>query len=139
MDKKPALLGVLVAILVSGALRGGLFGKEDVKSARFLDKVAAEMNKQLPRTLDDETEWVNTDAEQGVLIYNYRLSQRLAGEIDAPLVMSRVKPQAVQGVCQNTDLKDKFLRRGVALRYTYVDRAGTLVGSFEIRPADCGV
>jgi len=124
---------VACALAVAGA------GCTDPHSASFLGKVAAEMNKQLPKTLDDETEWTSVSSQEGQLIYNYKLTKRQASELNGPALMNGIKPQAVQGVCANADLKNKFLKNKVMLVYNYVDVAGAPVGGFQIVPSDCGL
>ena len=125
--------------VAAGALALVGIGCTDPHSASFLGKVATEMNKQLPKTLDDETEWTSVGSQEGQLVYNYKLTKRQASEVNGPVLMNAIKPQALKGVCANTDLKDKFLKNKVILVYNYVDSAGTAVGGFQIVPSDCGL
>lgn len=131
--------GVRGLAVVACALALAGAGCTDPHSASFLSKVATEMNKQLPKTLDDETEWTSVGSQEGQLIYNYKLTKRTANEVNGPALMNGIKPQAVQGVCANSDLKNKFLKNKVTLVYNYVDSAGTAVGGFQIAPSDCGL
>jgi hypothetical protein len=141
MKQKTALLGVLVAMLVFAVLqaRGGLFGvaKEDVRSAAFLGKVAAEFNKQLPKQVDAETELANVTGLEGVLVYNYRLVNQLASEVDGTALVSAIKPNTTAAACNTPDTRDKFIKRGIALRYTYADKSGSPIASFDVLPTDC--
>ena len=141
MTQKTALLGVLVAMLVFAVLqaRGGLFGvaKEDVRSAAFLGKVAAELNKQLPKAIDPETELSSIEGREAVFAYNYRLVNRLATEVDATAFLTAMKPQTTASACNTPDTRDKFLKQGIALRYSYADKSGTPITSFDVLPTDC--
>jgi hypothetical protein len=136
------VLGVLVAMLVSAVLhaRGGLFGspKKDVRSAAFLSEVAAQLNKQLPKAIDPDTELVSIAGLEGVFVYNYRLVNLTAGDLDGAALGAQIKPQVAQAACGTPETRDKFLKQGITLRYTYGDRTGTNVTSFDVVPADCG-
>jgi hypothetical protein len=141
MNQKTGLLAVLVAMLVFAVIqaRGGLFGvaKEDVRSAAFLNKVAAEVNKQLPKQIDAETELANITGLEGVFVYNYRLVNRLASQVDGAALMGSIKPNATAAACNTPDTRDKFIKHGITLRYTYTDKAGAPIGSFDVLPTDC--
>src|SRR5262245_24114134 len=117
MKQKMALLAVLVAMLVFAILqaRGGLFGvaKQDVRSAAFLSKVATELNKQLPKSIDAETELTSIAGLEGVFVYNYRLVKRLANEVDGTALVNGIKPNTITAACNTPDTRDKFLRQGV--------------------------
>lgn len=141
-SQKVALLAVLVAMLVSTVLyaRGGLLGspRRDVRSAAFLNEVAAELNKQLPKAIDADTELVNITGLEGVFVYHYRLVNLSAGEVDGTALGAEMKPQVAKAACGMAETRDKFLKQGITLRYTYGDRTGTAITSFDVVPADCG-
>jgi hypothetical protein len=143
MNGKTGALAIVVAMLVFAALqaKGGLFGtaKEDVHSAAFLNKVAGEINKQLPKAIDQDTQLANVSAMDGVLVYNYRLVNRLAADFDATALVSGIKPQATRGACTTPDTRDKFLNQGITLRFSYADKNGSPIASFDVTPGDCKV
>ena len=140
--KKVGLLAVLVAMAVFAILqaRGGLFGvpKRDVRSAAFLGEVADGLNKQLPKAVDAETELASVTSLEGVLIYNYRLVNAIAADVDASALLASVTPGVTRSVCTTQDTRDKFLKEGITLRYSYVDKAGAQIASFDVSKADCG-
>jgi hypothetical protein len=141
MKQKQTLLAILVAMAVFAFFqaRGGLFGtREDVRSATFLGKVAAELNKQLPRAIDGETALTSVTGLDGVFVYNYRLVNRSTGEVDPANLVSTLKPQVTRAACAAPETRDKFLKQGITLRYSYADKAGQPVASFDVVPADCG-
>ncbi len=141
MNQKATLLAILVAIMVFAFLqaRGGLFGtREDVRSAAFLGKVAAELNKQLPRVIDGDTELSGVTGQEGVFAYKYRLVNRAVGEVDPANLVSILKPQVTRAACAAPETRDKFLKQGITLRYSYTDKSGLPVASFDVLPADCG-
>jgi hypothetical protein len=141
MKHKTALLAILVAMAVFGLLqaRGGLFGvdKKDVRSAAFLSEVAAELNKQLPKPVDPETELSSVTGLEGVFVYNYRIVSRSAAEVDANAFVKTIKPPVTTAACTAPQTHDRFLKQGVTLRYAYADRNGTPITSFDVTPSDC--
>jgi hypothetical protein len=142
MKQKPALLAILVAMAVFGILqaRGGLFGvaKKDVRSAAFLNEVATELNKQLPKAVDQETEIASVTGLEGVFVYNYRLVNRVVTEVDVSAFLASIKPEVTRAACTTPNTRDKFLKEGVTLRYSYADKDGVPVASFDVQPGDCG-
>jgi len=143
MNQKTTLLAILVAMAVFGLLqaRGGLFGvtKKDVRSAAFLGDVAARLNEQLPKPVDQETELASVEGLEGVFVYNYRIHSRSVDEIDADGFAAAIQPQVTQAACAAPDTRDKFLKEGITLRYAYADRNDTPITSFDVTPADCGI
>ena len=142
MKQKVAVLGIVVGMLVFAILqaRGGLFGtkKRDVRSAAFLAEVAAELNKQLPKPVDQETEVTSVTGLEGVFVYNYTLVNRVASEVDGSHLVATLQPQVTQAACAAPDTRDKFLNQGVTLRYSYADKTGSAIASFDVTPQDCG-
>ncbi len=140
MNQKVALAAILVAMAVFAVLqaRGGLFGtREDVRSAAYLKKVAAEVNRTLPKMVDSETEMTSVDGLDATAVYNYRLVNVEAASVNAEQLVGALKPQVTKAVCAAPQTRDKFLRQGITLRYTYADKNGQRVASFDVVPTDC--
>ena len=140
MKQKAALLAILVAMLVSAFLqqRGGLFGgSQDVRSAAFLAKMAAEVNKDLPKMVDAETELTRVEGLDGVFVYNFKLVNAASSEIDVQRLVVDLKPQVTKGACGAPGTRDRLVKDRVALRYSYSDKGGNPVASFDINPDDC--
>ena len=141
MKQKAALLAILVAMLVSAFLqqRGGLFGaSEDPRSAAFLAKMAAQVNRDLPKMVDADTELTKAAGLDGVFGYEFRLVNISSGEIDGQGLVTNLKPQVTKGVCSAPGTRDMLVKDRVVLRYSYSDKAGNPVASFDINPDDCG-
>jgi hypothetical protein len=136
LRQKGPLAGLLVALAVLPSC-GGLFG-EDPRSAAFLTKVAAEITKQLnlPKMIDSETELTTVSGSEGVIAYGYRLVNHSASEIDAGTI-ANLKAQVAKNVCSTPETRDKFLKQRITMRYTYGDKGGAQVASFDITEADC--
>lgn len=102
-----------------------------------LDKVAAKLNQSVPMPLDRDTELTNATAEEGVLIYNYRLLNFAAADVPPDVLTQRVKPLATNHACATPDTRKALLDQGVTLRYRYYDKEKVYVGEFDVDSADC--
>jgi hypothetical protein len=140
--RQTAVWAMVAATSVSVALslRGGPFGtREDVRSAAYLEKMAAEVNKQLPKRIDPETEMTKVSGSEGMVEYSYTLVNRAASELNGASLAVTVQPQITKAACTMPETRDNFLKKGIVLRYSYVDRSGVPVATFDVSPADCGL
>jgi len=127
----------LVAVLL--LLSGMVACSPDLSSKDTLQKVADQVNKDLPKKIDDDTELTKTEALQGILVYNYRLVNIEAGQVDNAKLESAVRPKITQGACASQEIKDTFFKNKVTLRYSYHDKDGGLIGNLDVTPANCGM
>ena len=126
---------VAVLLLVAGLVACA----PDLSSKDTLQKVADQLNKDLPKKIDAETELTRTEAQQALLIYNYRLVNVESGQIEASKIDTEVKPKITKTACAEPSIKDTFFKNHVTLRYTYHDKDGGMIGSVDVKPADCGM
>jgi hypothetical protein len=134
MTQKSKLLVAMIALGVIAACGGG--AKEDIRSAAFLSKTAADLNEMLPR-VEGDIEATSAEGLEGVLVFNYRLLKLRAGEIDRAAFAADIKPEMLRAACGSPDVRDKYFKNGVTIRYSYVDKDGTPLVSFDILPTDC--
>ena len=155
-DKKrkimPVLLGVVAAIIagvvVRESVRSSLSSNEDIRSQRvlsedirsqrILNKVASEINKNLPMMVDKETELLATVGLEGIIVYNYRLINLSVTDVEPARFISAIRPQVVTAACTTPQTRDTFLKQGVTMRYSYADKERRHMGATEVKPADCG-
>ncbi|MBL8918894.1 MAG: hypothetical protein JNJ54_08555 [Myxococcaceae bacterium] len=140
MDGKKvvALLAGIAAFGLTWFATRGLFSKPGPTSARFLSGVASEVNKTLPMMLDKDTEFVSATGLEGTFVYNYRLVNHGAGDLDVAVFNSKMQPLITNAACTRPETRDGFLRKGVVLRYAYADRDRNHVTTIDVTPADCG-
>jgi len=132
-------LGILAAVI------GGVIGSQvarnlfrpDVKSAAFLGKAAAEVNKKCPMMIDAETEMSHAEGLEGVFVYNYRLVKMSASEVDGAQRQAALQPQVTKLACTTPQTRDTFLKQGIAMRYTYADKDRVPIATFDVIAADC--
>ena len=129
----------VVAYILAGNAVRGLFKKSpDIRSQAFLSQVAAELNKTTPQKIDDETELASGTGLEGVFVYNYRLVNRSAGEVDGPKLAAILRPDVTKSACTTPQTRDTFLSKGVTLRYSYASKDGKPLTAFDVTPKDCG-
>jgi len=130
---------VVLTVVTVSSYRAARDRIRDVRSQVFMSKVAAEMNRSLPKMIDEETELVSAVGLESTLVYNYRLVKMTAGEIDKEMLVRLLRPEVVQGTCNNPKSRDTLLRKGIRLRFVYLDKDRKPVTSFDVTERDCGL
>lgn len=131
------LISILVAIAVKGGIQAYRDRKPDVRSKEFLSGVAETVNKGLPKLVDSETELMNVVGLDGVIVYNYRLVNLSASEVEAAKIETLLKPSVVNQACSTPETRRDFLNQNIAMRYAYHDKSRVRLAAFEVRREDC--
>ena len=87
--------------------------------------------------VDGETELFSSVALPGVIVYNYRLVNVLASEIDAGAIRE-LESGVVTQACSTPGTKDGLLEMGVTWRFSYHGRMREHIASLDVTPSDCG-
>ena len=142
MKKNKALIwlagGLAAGLLVWWVLPVYWNRPSDPRSAEYLNKVAADINRSVPVMIDAETELLPSTTGYGMLVYNYRLVKYSARQLDHQKFAAGAKQKIVQGACSRPETRDGFLKEGVTLRYSYFDKDKRHIATIEVAPADCG-
>jgi hypothetical protein len=146
-------VGVGVGGIVLLALAGGV-GRElgraltsgspetprsDLQAA--LNRTVDELNRSVPKVIDRDTELTSVAALPNAILYRYRLLTLSVNDLDAPAVAAMKRDHAVAVVnsaCTTPQTRDSFLKRGVTMKYMYVDRDSRFLLEIAVTPADCG-
>jgi hypothetical protein len=109
------------------------------RSKESLSKMAAEYNKTLPIMVARNTELMDMAADEGVLIYNYRITDVCAspGQFDTDAFLSSTRPLMINAACADPQTRE-LLDQLVTLRYYYYDKERQYIFSFDVKPSDCG-
>ena len=110
----------------------------DPRSQEFLGKIAAEINRSIPVMIDQETELMPAVGVPEMLIYNYRLVNVSAAQVDHNKFAAGAKERLKEGACNRPETRDNFLKKGVTLRYSYFDKDKQHIATVDVAPADCG-
>jgi hypothetical protein len=119
-----------VAIGILAAIVGGTIGRE-------ANKVASEINRSLPMSLDKETDLMNVLGLEAMIVYNYRLVNAEASQIDSAALVNELKPTVSKAACSTPQTREDFLKKGITMRYTYSDKDRVHIASFDVTPASC--
>ncbi len=131
-------VGVLAGYLVWRVIPYSFRDEADPGSQEYLGKIAAEINKAGAVMIDQETEMMPAEAAPGMLIYNYRLVNYSVIQLDPVKFAAGAKKRVAQGACNRPETRDYFLKKGVALRYSYFDKNKQHIATVDVTPADCG-
>ena len=112
--------------------------KVEPRSAARLGKIAAELNRSVPAMIDKETELTVVEGHEGMLIYKYRLVPYSVRQLDHEKFAAGAKERVTQGACNQAELREDFLKKGVTLRYSYFDKDKQHIATVDVTPADCG-
>jgi hypothetical protein len=131
-------LGIIAMIIgaVAGKTAVRAAFAPDVKSEKFLSRIAEKTNEGLPMMVDSETQLLNTTAAPALFTYHYKLVNVRAAELDLAALDSILGQQVRSGSCSNADTR-KILDAGVTMRYSYVDRDGGPVADLDVTAAHC--
>jgi hypothetical protein len=133
--------------LAGGALAGYLiwwvgpkYFKEnsDPRSQERLSRIAAEINRSVPVMIDKETELTVVEGYEAMLIYKYRLVPYSVKQLDHVKFAAGAKQRVAQSACNQSEMRDDYLKKGVTLRYSYFDKDKQHIATVDVTPADCG-
>jgi hypothetical protein len=131
-------LGAVVVFLAGAtALQLLILRNMDPSSKEALDAVARASNRELPMTIDDQTELVELEALEGVLVYRFRLTKILPGQISGETLVQQLRPVVAVSACGNGESRKRFLDNGVTLRYVYTDAHRGAIAQFDVSSEDC--
>ena len=133
-----AAAGVLGATVGREAVRSYLARAPDVRSQKFLAKLASDTNKHLPIVIDKETELTNVVGLEQVYVFNYKLFEAETSTIDSETFMQQMRPNLTTAACTTPEPRDAFLKRGITLRYVYYDKNRSFIAAIDITPKVCG-
>ena len=133
-------IGALFGSLIGGAA-GHAVGKASSQRMTIdeaIVKLASEMNKQLPMTIDRDTRLDNISPGVGrQFTYNYTFVNSRSQDFDRSGWYKEASPVLRKRICTNADM-DVFFKNGVSVSYSYQGKDGGHVGKVTISPNDCG-
>ena len=139
---KKALIWITVGALAGYLIFFGVpdyFNKSaDPRSKERLSQVAAEINRSVPVMIDKETELLPAEGHEGMLIYKYRLVNFEVGKLDHAKFAAGAKQRVTQRACNEPEMRDDYLKKGITLRYSYFDKNKQHIATVDVTPADCG-
>jgi hypothetical protein len=71
--------------------------------------------------------------------HHYRLTNYAAGDLDKEKLFRTLRPEVTNSACTTPETRDTFLKRGIAVRYSYAYKERTYLGRIDVTPKDCGL
>jgi hypothetical protein len=136
------LIGAHAQAAGVGDVFGALMGRSaamgnEASLDEALAKVAAQMNRKMPITVDKETRLDSISAEPGArLIYHYTLTGMRSTDINPVEFNKAVRPRLKSRLCSDPEMQN-FLKNGVTVSYLYRGSDGGAVGRTEFAPSTC--
>ncbi|CAH9019394.1 hypothetical protein [Candidatus Nitrosacidococcus sp. I8] len=110
----------------------------ELKTEKVLHAIAEEMNKMLPRVVDQDTKLTLVEAKEGELIYDYDKINKNADEFNSHEFIDLMKPKAIDLACHSYDL-EAYLGHGVNLHYMFYGKDHKLIGGVLVSQLDCSL
>ena len=132
------VIGAVAGYLVFFGLPELLQQNLEQRSQARLAKIAAEHNRSVPVMIDKETELTAVEGHEAMLIYKYRLVPYSVGQLDHQKFAAAAKQRLAQVGCNQPEVREDYLKKGVTLRYSYFDKDKQHIDTVDVTPADCG-
>jgi hypothetical protein len=128
-----------VAAYAVGAfgLQYAILSFRDPASKAALADVAMASNRDLPLMIDDATEFYEVEGLDGTLVFRYRFPGVALEEIDAEAFLERMQSVVRNQICEDPDLRSRFIDRGVLLRLSYASSDQTEFATIEVNSETC--
>jgi hypothetical protein len=126
-----------------GNIFGMLMGKSGAQESEMgidnvLAKVSAQMNRNLPMAVDNDTRLDSVSAVPGShFIYHYTLIALNSSDVNTNSFDKLVKPQLKSRLCDSAEMRN-FLKNGVSISYLYKGKDGQPIGGAKFAPSECG-
>ena len=131
-------LGAVAGFLASAtALKLLIAWNTDPASKKALTEIARASNRELPTMIDEQTELVKLEGLEGVLVYHYRLTEVVPGQISSETLVQRLSPMISANTCADPESREQFLENGVSIRHVYSDSQNGMIGEFDVSVSDC--
>ena len=107
-----------------------------VQNRKIIDLVVQELSKDLPKTIDKYTKFVNIKSDDLTLVYTFEIntgskSDKMVQQEDH----ARMQAAVTQGVCRSSQ---RFLDAQINIAYVYRSaKTKTQLFRFDITQADC--
>ena len=128
-------VGPMAANALSNQIGEMAVAHNNAQLARDFDKIYPQYRARLPVQLDDRTTLIDLSYRGHV----FRLRHLVESEntrTTAIAVGERTRKTMLAKVCADEDMR-ATMKRGAIYEFQYLDRQSRLLGSFDIRNADC--
>lgn len=100
-----------------------------------IDKLAKDMQAELPKMLDRDTKLTNVYTKELELVSEYELVNYESSEAENQKIINKIELYLKTQVCPG--IKKELLSRGISSRYIYKGKNGQIIGDWLVAPGDC--
>lgn len=133
------IVAATAKVLVKAVMHSTNESKQPVMNQEFLDKLALEVNKGLPKTIDSDTRLDYVDSVDNKFTYHYTLLTVTSLEETSYLrgaLPPEIKPKAVQYFCGKRIMR-QVLDAGIPIIYSYNTQLGRPIVTVAVTKEDC--
>lgn len=98
---------------------------------------AEQLNRSVPKKIDEETVLTKVEAQKDGLLYNYELINKVSTDLDSDTI-GILRGTVKDKICTTAETKS-FLKEGYSYYYSYVGKDQKPVTKFSVAPKDCGI
>lgn len=106
----------------------------DSEIRQMLQQIARDMNRTLPRMLDDEIRLDAVEIRGREIRYRNTLVNYRADQIDRNVILSKTHKRLMDSFCKG-ESRDVYLEHGIRVSYIYSGNDGKEIASLRIDPA----
>lgn len=130
------IVGFIIVLALSASRAGSFMGDSPASVDKVLAKTSVEMNKTLPKMVDDVTRLDSLMALPGQkLKYNYTITAHLNPMPSRDDLTREMRPEVVKNYRTAPALAEARKMK-VTLVHSYHDMSGRVIGEFEVGPRD---
>lgn len=124
----------IVAFSVAYFVSSNLFSSKDSSIVKEMKKAVVEINGIAPMQVDEYTRLDSASViEENGFAYHYTLFHLTKDEVDLDTVVKYVRPEVIQRVRTNPDMKF-FRDNEITVFYKYYDKSGKYVTEIGVTP-----
>lgn len=132
---------VITAIATALGAAAGSYAVKDIFNTSLdkndpLIKIAEEVNKTLPITLDSETRLDSTFGLNKTFTYNYTLTNYAYEDINIEQFKHNMETKLRNNYC-TAEVMKQFLDKGVSVSFAYLGKEGKEILKLSYKPSDC--
>ncbi len=111
---------------------------DESKINKILLETSNELNKELPKMVDEYTRLDNIVTENDIFQYNYTLINANFKDVSKQELRNSLNEKLTNFVCQDQAMK-VFVKNYITVNYAYFDKTGKEITVISIPPSNCKV
>lgn len=135
------LCGIIAALIIILAMTYSIYVRVQLYQLFSHTSVVTqidEINRSLPKMVDDDTQLNKVSLDDNVVEYHYKLIRASIDDLNVVTFTSLIQTNIIKGVCAEPYMI-QLLANGYSLEYTYDDKDDKYVASITVNASDCRI